>query len=36
MRTKTMIVLRAAMRWVEAFLEVRLPMNMPGLRTRRR
>ncbi len=36
MRTKTVIALRAAMRWVEAFLEVRLPVDVPGLRSPRR
>ena len=36
MRTKTMNVVRAAMRWLEAFCEVRLPIPAPGLRTPRR
>jgi len=33
MRMKTMYVLRAAMRSIDAFLEVRLPVALRGLRT---
>ncbi len=36
MRTKTMKLGRAALRWLEAFFEVRLPIPAPGLRTPRR
>jgi hypothetical protein len=35
MQMKTMKVLRGAARWIQAFLEVRLPMDVvAGLRTR--